>query len=100
MTKTGIFENFQISFIKENEELSKSMDIMHLKFPANHTISKMFPKFVMLRQIQYIGKHSQMTMILKSCSYELLCNDLHCSTARCGQHRDGGGGPEEAVCHH
>lgn len=31
------------------------MDIMHLKFPANHTISKMFPKFVMLRQYNISG---------------------------------------------
>lgn len=31
---------------------------------------------------------------------QMLWNDLHCLTARRGQHRDGGGGPEEAVCHY
>lgn len=62
--KTSIFKIFQTTFIEENKELSESMDMMHCKFSANHT--KMFPKSVLLREIQYIREHNQMIVIIKN----------------------------------
>lgn len=63
-TSTSIFKKFQTTFIEENKELSESMDMMHCKFSANHT--KMFPKSVLLREIQYIREHNQMIVIIKN----------------------------------
>lgn len=63
-TSTSIFKKFQTTFIEENKELSESMDMMHCKFLANHT--KMFPKSVLLREIQYIREHNQMIVIIKN----------------------------------
>lgn len=63
-TSTSIFKKFQITFIEENKELSESVDIMHCKFSANHT--KMFPKSILLREIQYIREHNQMIVIIKN----------------------------------
>lgn len=63
-TSISIFKKFQITFIEENKELSESVDIMHCKFSANHT--KMFPKSVLLREIQYIREHNQMIVIIKN----------------------------------
>lgn len=63
-TSTSIFKKFQTTFIEENKELSESRDMMHCKFSANHT--KMFPKSVLLREIQYIREHNQMIVIIKN----------------------------------